>query len=145
MATALQLKKLAHERISEAEILLSNSKREGVFYLAGYAIEFALKAVICVRLDVEMYDQSGKSNQKEISPKVYSAFFTHNLKDLLILSGLKHQLEKELRIDPNFASAWSEVSLWNEQRRYDSGCTEQVANGFYNDAKTLLAWISNYW
>lgn len=129
----------------EAEILLGNSKHEGVFYLAGYAIEFALKAVICLRLDVEMYDQSSKSNQKDISPKVSNAFLTHNLRDLLILSGLKRQLEREQTIDPNFATAWSEVSLWNEQRRYDSGCTEQVANAFLSDAKTLLAWISNYW
>ena len=145
MATALQLKALANERITEAEILLGNSKHEGVFYLAGYAVEFALKAVICVRLDIEIYDQSSKSNPKDVSAKVYGAFLTHNLRDLLILSGLKRQLEKEQIIDPNFATAWSEVSLWNEQRRYDSGCTEKVANGFLSDAKTLLAWISKYW
>ncbi|MCF0063292.1 hypothetical protein MUK70_10055 [Dyadobacter chenwenxiniae] len=145
MATALQLKTLANERILEAEVLLENSKHAGVFYLAGYAIEFALKAVICSRLDVEMFDQSRNSNQKDISPKVSSAFLTHNLTDLLILSGLKREFNIKKISDSGFAAAWSEVSQWSEQRRYDFGCTEQAANDFLSHSKTLLAWIRNHW
>ena len=145
MATALQLKTLAGERILEAEVLSLNSKYAGVFYLAGYAIEFALKAVICARLDVEMFEQPGDSNQKEISPKISSAFLTHNLKDLLILSGLRREFKMKKLSDPGFAAAWSEVSQWSEQRRYDSGCTEQAANEFLTHSKILLSWIRNHW
>ena len=38
--------KLAEERIAEAKILLDAGKWSGAYYLAGYAVECALKACI---------------------------------------------------------------------------------------------------
>lgn len=145
MATSLELKSLADERISEAEILSANAKHEGVFYLAGYAIEFALKAVICNRLDSEIFDKQVHSDRKGISQKAMNAFMTHNLKDLLTLAGLKRQLEIDRLIDGSLAGAWSDVSNWNEQRRYDSGCSGVIACEFLSNSKIILIWIKQHW
>ena len=145
LATSLELKSLADERISEAEILSANAKHEGVFYLAGYAIEFALKVVICERLDAEIFDKSLDGSQRYISQKALNAFMTHNLKDLLTLSGLRRQLEKDKKNNDDLVAAWSEVANWSEERRYDFGCTERAACDFLNDSKILLAWIRQYW
>ena len=145
LATSLELKSLADERISEAEILSGNAKHEGVFYLAGYAIEFALKAVTCKRLGVEIYDKEVDNAAKGLSQKALNAFMTHNLTDLLTLSGLKVKFELDKATNSGLTKAWSELSRWNEQRRYDSGCSEVVANNFLRSSNTLLTWIKQHW
>jgi hypothetical protein len=41
-----QLQQLAEERVRDAEALLNAGQWSGAYYLAGYAVEFALKACI---------------------------------------------------------------------------------------------------
>jgi HEPN domain-containing protein len=48
------LQRLARTRLSEARVLLSAKKYDGAYYLAGYAIEFALKS--CVAKQVKKFD-----------------------------------------------------------------------------------------
>lgn len=46
MLTKQTLKKLAMARVEEAQLLLNNHRDSSAYYLAGYAVEMALKAYI---------------------------------------------------------------------------------------------------
>lgn len=51
MPTVHELKSLTQQRLDEADDLLSLNRSDAAFYLAGYAVELALKAAICKTLD----------------------------------------------------------------------------------------------
>ena len=46
-----QLKEIARRRLKDAKILYREKSYTGALYLCGYAIELALKAIICRNLD----------------------------------------------------------------------------------------------
>jgi HEPN domain-containing protein len=48
------LQALANARLRDAEILLKNRRFDGAYYLAGYAVECAIKA--CVAKKTQRYD-----------------------------------------------------------------------------------------
>lgn len=45
-----EIRKLAHQRLKEAQILFENKMCEGAFYLASYSVEMTLKEKICERI-----------------------------------------------------------------------------------------------
>ena len=79
MATPQQFKDLALLRLHEAEALFAVGLYDGAKYLAGYAVELALKARICRLLDVDEYPDTGALK------RVYAV---HDLDQLLLLAGL---------------------------------------------------------
>ena len=66
--------RLADMRIDEAKILLDQGKWAGAYYLAGYAVECALKACIAKLTSAEDFPD------KEFAAKC----FTHNLDKLVV-------------------------------------------------------------
>ena len=72
------LQKLASLRIKEAKTLLDNDRYEGAYYLAGYAVECALKA--CIAKKTKRFDFP----DKELANKSY----THKLEALVGQSGM---------------------------------------------------------
>jgi hypothetical protein len=141
MATASDLKVLSTERIMEAEVLLNNHHFTGSYYLGGYALEFALKAVICKRLGVEMFDDGISDIPRDIS----RMFRIHNIANLIILSGLQQEQKRLIKTDLQFSLAWSTASVWNEQKRYQTGCSQLEAKGFLYAVKILITWIQQHW
>jgi HEPN domain-containing protein len=99
------LKKLSVLRIKEAKVLFDNKKYSGAYYLAGYSIELALKALWCKNVP-----------EKSFVPdkKIYNKVYTHNLNDLLSVSGIKGRLLTNLSRESN----WSVVKDWSEKTRY---------------------------
>lgn len=68
---------LAEERLAEATLLLAQGYPSGAYYLAGYAVECALKASIATRFKAdEIPDKS-----------LVNSVYTHKLIELLRLSG----------------------------------------------------------
>ena len=67
-----ELQNLAELRIKEAHILLTAASYPGAFYLAGYAIECALKS--CIAKQTKEYDFPDKD---EVNKS-----YTHNLDGL---------------------------------------------------------------
>ena len=74
---------LADTRIGDAKVLLDAGRHQAAYYLAGYAIECALKA--CVAKQIREHDFPDR--------KLINDSYTHNLEQLLAISGLKPQLE----------------------------------------------------
>lgn len=120
MVSAQELRTLAYARLEEATVLYTRGYYEGAYYLGGYAIEFGLKAVICKLLKVELFER------RAVSGNVLKAFQTHDLSDLTALAGLKPELQALTQLDNSLNKAWSIVSQWSEQRRYDFGCIRET-------------------
>ena len=126
-------RQLAELRLTEAKLLYANSLASGAYYLAGYAVECALKAVIAAGFRAnEIPDKSRVNN-----------IYTHNLKDLLNLAGLKSPLENDMNEVSELRESWATISKWSEHARYevwtsDAATTMLEAVGA---DKGLLQWL----
>src|SRR4051794_11351182 len=114
MAASLELDKekakhLSNSRIEEANILCKEGCFSGAYYMAGYSVELALKAVIC------------KAFKSETIPdkNFVSSLHSHKLVELMNLSGLKFKFENDKKGSPELESFWSIVTKWNENSRYE--------------------------
>jgi hypothetical protein len=76
-----KLQGLAELRLGDAEALLAVRRWDGAYYLLGYCVECALKA--CVAKQFRQYDVPDR--------KLVNAFYTHDLEELLNLSGVKSE------------------------------------------------------
>jgi HEPN domain-containing protein len=140
-----EIQSLALLRLEEARMLFQNQLYDGAIYLAGYSIEFALKAVVCKTLDIDEFFQNGVFPQTK-------TFKTHNLNDLLVFSGLYTKFEQEKLQNSSFFNQWSHLqSVWSEQLRYQpSGSTsrkdaEKLLEAIEHPNRGILPWIQKHW
>lgn len=150
MRNPAEIKQLAYERLSEAEILCNNSKYDGAFYLAGYSVELMLKAKVCEHLGVDdLFDES--SSIYGIS-EVRKAVKTHDIAVLLIFSGLRAKFDDAKSVSlilmetNSILFVASGKCLWSEQNRYQpcgSQKSESVKKlmGLLKDDEGILKWI----
>jgi hypothetical protein len=136
------LQALAEARVADARALLHAKRFEAAYYLAGYAIECALKA--CIATKTKRYDFP----DKKLACKVY----THNLEELAQIAGLKEHLQHRFRQDPAFETKWGIVKDWSEQARHDMISPQKEARRRANemlnaveDRQGILACIQQYW
>ena len=126
-------KELIDLRMAEAKLLLDGGSWDGAYYLAGYAVEFALK--ICMIAQLMKSDAYPEKRQLE-------QYYRHTLADLL--KGA--QLDDQLSADAGLQASWKTVKQWNEQSRYQTGRTEEDAKGLYKAIeKEVLPWIKRQW
>ena len=104
----VRFQRLALLRIREAEALYAAKCYSGAYYLAGYAVECALKAAIC------------KGFQRHSLPEraLVQKAFVHNLGELVVTAGLQRDLHDTLRSDPELAANWAVIRDWKETSRY---------------------------
>ena len=140
MNSPIEIRNIAALRLADAETLYQNSRYDGAFYLAGYALELSFKAKICECLKIDdFYSTHVKS---ELS-KVY---LVHDISKLLLLSGLYTLCEAEKSTDNALMQDWSYVVKWSEKSRYDSHGThtEGDVQNLINAVKQLMQWISRH-
>ncbi len=134
----IELEKLTAIRIKEAEILLNADCYQGAYYLAGYALECALKA--CIAKQVKEFDFPNKQLANES--------YTHNLSKLLITSGLKQKLTEQENRNEEFKLNWTIVNRWSEESRYECTIKKQDAQDLFNaitdNESGILSWLKNY-
>jgi HEPN domain-containing protein len=99
---------LARTRLAEARTLLGAGRPDGAYYLAGYAVECALKA--CIARGTERHEFPDK--------KTVDASHTHNLRDLIKVANLELARLEEAKRDPLFRNHWDLVQRWSEHSRY---------------------------
>lgn len=130
---------LAVLRAEDARALLDGARYEGSYYLAGYAIECALKA--CIAKQTKLYDFPPP---KEVVGKIY----THNLETLLDWSQLRPNFDADSSIDKRLATHWGVVKKWSEQFRYNLNITEPMARDMYtaiaDSNHGVLTWLKRY-
>ncbi len=120
-------------RMKESQLLLSQKDWDGAYYLAGYAVEFALK--------VRIISQLMKSD-KFPNKKLADNFYKHELTLLRKLAELDDEMDNDGEVSP----LWDIVKDWSEQSRYGIGRTERDAMDLYNAIETgVLPWIKVRW
>ena len=99
-------------------------RRNGALYLAGYAVECALKATICLHRG---------------TGRLEPGFFTHDLSELAQAAGLWPTLVA----DPGTISTFERVAFWHVALRYQalSWATSDVWQ-FLRDCEELTQWVS---
>jgi len=130
-------KALADVRVAEARILLANHKDQGAYYLAGYAVECALKACI-----------AKKTKKSQFPPKVDDVreMYSHRLDKLSGVAGLDADLKKEIQTNPAFATNWSTVKDWTAESRYrSSGLNGKDMYNAVAGTDGVLPWIRQRW
>jgi HEPN domain-containing protein len=134
------LQQLATLRLEEAKLLAREGQFSGAYYLAGYAIECALKVLI-----------AGQFRENEIPDRILvDKVYTHKLADLLKLAGLENTLEMDRQRDPNLEKRWSAIKNWSEQARYAIWTEEQaraIIDAIDGDGRSggLFQWLSARW
>ena len=143
MRNPKEILRIAESRIAEAKVLFDAGYYEGAFYLAGYSIEMALKAKICLHLDIPNLFEDSKLLDK-------LKFKTHDIITLLLLSGLRKKFETEMSKNVPLYENWNLISTtWNEKCRYDCCGTKSkqetgdLINAISDSSNGVLTWILN--
>jgi HEPN domain-containing protein len=132
------LQRLSNTRIREAKVLFAAGEYSGAYYLAGYAVECALKA--CYAKGVQRYDFPDKKAQK---------IFIHNLPELVVLAQLRDELLAEKQRNGRFSASWEILCKWSEESRYSSTLTknqaEEILDAIVRRRDGVLPWIKRHW
>ena len=133
------LEALVDIRITEAEVLLEYENYQGAYYLAGYALECAIKA--CIAKQVQQFDFPNK----DLAQKSHQ----HKLTDLLGVAGLKQKLSEKEQADTDFQLNWAVAKDWTVDSRYERSIESTKANDLYQavtgENSGILAWLKTFW
>jgi HEPN domain-containing protein len=136
----VELQKLAEDRLLDAKALLSANRWSGAYYLAGYAVECALKSCILVRVD-----RTGVIFEEK---KFSEQCWTHDFETLLGLAGLETVRRTEFALNPMLAKNWQTVKDWKEISRYEQKTQSQAQELFDaidDNTNGVMKWIRNHW
>ncbi|HYM13043.1 MAG TPA: HEPN domain-containing protein [Bryobacterales bacterium] len=132
-----EFQNLALERLEDARALLAAKRYAGAYYLAGYAIECALKACI-----------SGLTMQDDFPPKDAARYYVHDLAKLLESAGLGARLREEAASNERFEANWATAKDWTEEARYgarDQQQAEALLAAVGDPQHGVLQWLRKYW
>lgn len=138
MASYTELKILAESRMNEAKVLNENGHSDGAIYLAGYVVEFALKARICKNLGLDNY------------PDRIKGFKEHSFENLIILAGLYKSWNQMKADSIEFNSNWNVISNWAVDLRYtyiedsNKSKTLEYLNSLEGEFG-IFTWIKTLW
>lgn len=129
------LRKLSRMRLQDARVLLRSRRYAGAYYLAGYAVECALKARVAQ--NTRRYDFPDK--------KLAIDCYTHDLERLMSLAGLAPKLNQEIQVRDDFRDFWLATKDWNEETRYNDTInqrmTQDLIEAITNPVDGILQWI----
>jgi hypothetical protein len=151
MATRAEFQRLSQLRQTEANELMALNYADGAFYLAGYAVECALKSAVCKTLGIDDFYEpfSAKSHGAKVKDDVLQKFKTHDFATLLVLSGLFYQFEADVQIDPALQNVQRifDKQKWSEQYRYEAKNmkTKAEVQSYLTAVNYFLQWISRFW
>jgi HEPN domain-containing protein len=128
---------LAIERLGDAKALLTAGRYSGAYYIAGYAVECALKACI-----------SRMTNQDDFPPQTTKGYYTHDINALRKTAGLDGDFEREAKGDRDFESYWSVASKWTELTRYQQRGQKDAVDlltAIDDPQHGVLQWLRKSW
>ena len=136
--TRVDFQRLTEVRLHEAHLLLQHGSPSGAYYLAGYAVESALKARI-----------AGLHSRSAFPSKADARWvYTHNLLNLLRIAGLDRELMEFSARQPAFDANWALVLEWSEESRYalsPAAQTRALLSSIQDETTGVLPWIKARW
>lgn len=126
-------KELVDLRIEDADVLLRNGRYDAAYYVAGYAVECALKARFTRVLE------------GFFPPR--QSLYTHDLKALLLAAKLDDTLKEDSKANPLLRREWEVVASWSEDSRYNGKGQEAAteAKDMVKAVRGVVKWIEKYW
>ena len=125
---------LAECRAEEAAALLGLGHFSGAYYLAGYAVECAIKAVLSKDL----------ASHRIPLKKAVEDVHTHKLDQLMKQAGL----DAAISSNPTVGPSWLVVSDWSEQARYqlhDAVAANDMVRAVAAPMIGVLPWVILHW
>lgn len=135
--TRKDLQRLSSIRLREAKLLLAANAPDGAYYLAGYAVECALKA--CIARSTGRHDFPDLKRVKDS--------YTHKAKDLIVVAGLKPAFDEAMR-QSEFAWSWEIVIQWSEESRYSNHSPQEASDlieAIENRKHGILQWLKKHY
>ena len=132
------LQRLSTERIEDSQCLLAGQRWSGAYYLAGYALESALKSCVVAYVERNISVLFGRHGFQQ-------KCWTHNLETLLEQADLKNQKESW---NPELLENWLIAKDWNEASRYESkneSSTRKLYEAITDNNEGVLKWLKNFW
>lgn len=124
MISKKTLSELVDQKLKDAEVLITNRRYASAIYMAGYALELALKLKICKifkfargfpenKTEFTTYQNSTRS-QPLLAGTITQIkdIRNHDLNKLLFYSGV------EFKIKLNYLNEWNLVVSWDPEMRY---------------------------
>ncbi len=138
--TGDDLRQVVKTKLKAAKILFDAGEYTTAGYLLGYVVECSLKAVICKKLKLTNYPDSGKH---------FDIFASHDFDRLLMLSGYSEEIT--LTTNTTLFNNWSILTKdWKPEIRYS--VTAYTANNIHDKIAALedradgfLVWIKKRW
>ena len=133
--SASTLLDLADRKLADAKVLCEAGSYGNAYYLAGYSVELALKAVIATKF------VAGVLPDPDF---VRKELYTHDLSKLLVKAGLKATFDSVSEDRPALLAKWKVVALWSETARYDIGNEEKTIDlieAIGNSEDGVLSWV----
>ncbi len=113
MHDVYDLQTVAKTRLEDARVLVAAGRFAGASYLAGYAVEAALKARICLTLGWLGFPETRREFEG------YQSLRTHNLEVLLRFAGV------EAAVKAGNLPQWAVVLNWDPAARYAVAMTTE--------------------
>lgn len=138
MMTKADLEKLAVLRLEDAIFLLSSDRCSAAYYLAGYAVELALKACIAKLMQPNTIPDKAFIN----------AIYVHKLDSLMSTAGLKQAFDAESKTDIELAAHWAIASNWSEESRYafwDPFAAASLIQAIHEPKHGVFQWVKKHW
>jgi HEPN domain-containing protein len=132
------LQALSRVRLKEAKALLRGGMPDGAYYLAGYAVECALKACIAKTTQRHEFPDKGRVNSS----------YTHSLSKLVELAGLEKVRLALADSHAEFSENWGIVKEWSEESRYlanDLETARTLVRAIEDRNHGIISWIRRYW
>lgn len=135
--TRRDFQRLTELRVKEAVTLAKSSNPQGAYYLAGLAVECALKA--CIAKKTGRHDFPPSPNQAR-------GVYSHDLGDLLKLAGLADLLVQDTNNNYQLMENRVIIKAWSVDCRYEtSGLNGKAYVNSLNSPEGALAWIKLHW
>ena len=131
----LDFQRLAQVRTREARLLLAGREFDGCYYLAGYAVEAALKA--CIAKATLRYEFPDRDRANRV--------FTHDLARLLHEARLTTAMRGE---SVALQKKWATTLRWTVDVRYVVGKSHDEATDFLDAAAGrggVVPWLKRHW
>jgi HEPN domain-containing protein len=137
----LQWQQLAERWLLDAKALLDAHRWAAAYYVAGYAVECALKACILARVAVEA---EVLFEERKFSEKCW----THEVMELIKLAGLESSRAADAAANKRLRDNWLIVKDWSEKTRYQTP-SHQRAKRLYRAITDIpygvMPWIWVRW
>jgi hypothetical protein len=136
---------MTEERLRDADALMTGDRWAFAYYVAGYAVECALKACLLKRMVLTgwVFDDSAKRVDE---------CRTHDVFALIRIAGMQGDLDRiHAAGTPEglaFQANWKVVKKWNVASRYNERSeaeAKELIAAITDEPDGVMTWIRNYW